>query len=60
MSQHLTPLANALVLDHRLTLSDAGRIARGELAITLSEAAVARCQRAHERLGRIIAEDRHV
>lgn len=60
MSHHAAPRANALVLDRHLGLSDAGRIARGELAITLSEEAVARCQKAHDRLGRIIAEDRHV
>jgi tyrosine ammonia-lyase len=60
MSHHAAPQANALILDHRLSLSDAGRIARGELAITLSDEAMARCQRAHDRLGRIIAEDRHV
>lgn len=60
MSHHAEPRANILILDHRITLVDAGRIARGELAITLSDEAVLRCQKAHERLGRIIAEDRHV
>ena len=60
MSHHATPRANALLLDRHLSLADAGRIARGELAITLSEAAIARCRAAHDRLGRIIAEDRHV
>lgn len=60
MSRHAAARANVLILDRQLTLADAARIARGGLAITLSEEAVARCARAHDRLGRIIAEDRHV
>jgi tyrosine ammonia-lyase len=47
-------------LDDRIDLATANAVAEGTRRLAVSPAAAARCARAHDRLGRLIAEGRHV
>lgn len=60
MTQIDSPAAREIVLDRTISLGDACKVSQGRLTVTLSAAALDRCAAAHDRLARIIREERHV
>lgn len=60
MTQHPDPEAAHVLVDSHLSLEDAIQLVDGRLQISLLEVATARCQAAHNRLQKVITEERHV
>jgi tyrosine ammonia-lyase len=60
MPRDIDPAAAAFVLDGHVDLASAHALVEGRMPVALSDAARARCENAHARLLRIIAEGRHV
>lgn len=60
MAELQSTKAGQIVVDRHLGLDDANAILKGELSLTLHADARTRCQAAHQRLQKVIDENRHV